>query len=236
MGWQAPNLARARFENLRPLTRISVLLAALALAATAWNAKTWMETGAIGAEKAAELARLNRETTEANARIATLEDDLRAADLEAENERTQFLNQRIAERAFSWNLLLDRLVEAMPPGVRLRQLSPAVERPGGRSRAAARTAGPETVSLRVAGEAEDDEALLEFVDRLFADEHFRAPDLAGESTREDGLLQFQLAVRYLPGDLPAPGADAGRADAVETPAPAAPAGGAAGAGAGKAGP
>lgn len=205
MSWQAPNLARARFENLRPLTRVSTLLAVLALAATAWNSTTWVRAGAIGAEKTAELGRLNRETAEANARISTLEDDLRAADLESENERAAFLNQRIAERAFSWNLLLDRLVEAMPAGVRLRQLSPASEpRSARRTANPIRAPGPETVTLRVSGEAEDDEALLALVDRLFADVHFRAPDLAGETTREDGLIQFELAVRYLPGDVAAP--------------------------------
>lgn len=209
MSWQAPNLARAPFENLRPLTRVSALLAALALVATVWNAATWARTGAIGAEKAAELDRLNRETAEANARIATLEEDLRAADLEAENERAEFLNERIAERAFSWNLLLDRLVEAMPAGVRLRQLSPANDpQRARRARNAPRPSGPETVTLRVSGEAEDDEALLGLIDNLFADRHFRAPDLASELTREDGLLQFELEVRYLPGDA-APGASGG---------------------------
>lgn len=212
MSWQAPNLARARFENLRPLSRISLLTAAAALALTAWNATTWVRTGAIGAEKAAELERLTRETAEARARVATLEADLRAADLEAENERAEFLNQCIAERAFSWNLLLDRLVAAMPTGVQLHQLSPSVAPRGrGRSRVAASAIEPEKVGLKISGQAEDDEALLELVDRLFGDPHFRAPDLASESTRDDGLVQFNLAVQYLPGD------DARRAEAEDAP-------------------
>ena len=211
MSWQAPNLARARFENLRPLRRISLLLAAAALVLTAWNAATWVRTGALGAERAAELERLTRETSQARARIATLEADLEAADLEAENERVEFLNHRIAERAFSWNLLLDRLVEALPAGVRVRQLSPSVARRGAAPRrAGSREREVETVGLRVSGEAEDDEALLELVDNLFGNPHFRAPDLGSETTRDDGLVQFGLEVQYLPGDEP------------PAPAPAAP--------------
>jgi Tfp pilus assembly protein PilN len=217
VSWQAPNLARSRFENLRPLRRISLLLAACALALTAWNAAVWVRTGALGAERSAELARLTSETAEARSRVATLEADLEAADLETENERVEFLNHRIAERAFSWNLLLDRLVEALPAGVRLRQLSPSVERSAaGPRRVAAREREIETVALRVTGEAEGDEALLELVDNLFGNPHFRTPDLAGETTRDDGLVQFSLEVRYLPGEeAPAPAPEAAPADLPE---------------------
>lgn len=209
MTWQAPNLAREPFENSRPARRVALALGLAALALTAWNVGTWWRTGAGAAERAHELERLTSTTAEAKERIATLESDLAAADLEQANEEVEFLNERIDERAFSWNRLLDELVEAMPAGVRLRQLSPRREagRTAGagrrprRERVASAVTEERDVELRIRGDAEDDEALLELVDRLFAHPAFRDPNLAGESRSSAGELTFELSVVYRP-DLP----------------------------------
>jgi Tfp pilus assembly protein PilN len=217
MSWQAPNLAHHPFENLRPVRRTALVFWLAAVGLTGWNVTTWYAAGAGAKEKTAELARLQRETREASARVDTLEHDLAGADLEAENKRTAFLNARIAERVFSWNLLLDRLVETLPEGVRLRQLSPDAGRRDARA-----TQGIETVALSISGEAQDDDALLEFIDRLFADPRFGRPDLARQATRDDGIVQFELAVEYQPGSEKSPpqppaGAVAPHAAAPTTP-------------------
>jgi hypothetical protein len=233
--WQAPNLASDRFVNLRPPRRLALGLAILALGLTAWNAGTWWRSGASDAARAAELETLLTATREARARTETLERDLAATDLEAFNEEAAFLNARIAERVFSWNRLFDHLTEVMPRGVRLRQLAPV--RTTETSRGAARTRrsavpsrrpvdspADETVTLSIGGEAEDDEALFEFVDRLFADDRFLAPDLSRQSTTAGGQVSFDLSVGYLlPGGagLP-PTADSAagpQPDSAAAPAP-----------------
>lgn len=201
MSWQAPNLSAHRFENLRPVHRVGMLLGALALLLTAWNAGTWWRTGAGAAEKRAELERLNTEASQARARVETLERDLTTVDLEAENRQARFLNARIDERAFSWNGLLDDLNEAMPRNVRLRQLSPQREIRRGEEtaqRAARERAGPRTVALRIDAEAETGEAVLEFVDALFAHPRFAEPNLMRETERPTGLVEFDLTVEYRP--------------------------------------
>lgn len=210
MSWQAPNLAREPFENLRPVRRISALIASIALALTAWNVGTWWRVGAGAAEKVAEHERLTTDAAAARARIATLEGDLGAADLEARNREAEFLNDRIAERTFSFNRLLDRLVETMPRGVRVHSLTPqrdAVERSSSRAgsvrRSAPSSASSGLVTLKIDGEAQDDEALLEFVDRLFAHPAFLDPDLASESRTSTGGLEFALTVAYRPEAEPA---------------------------------
>lgn len=210
MTWQAPNLAHEPFENRRPARRLGLLLGLAALGLTAWNVGTWWRTGTGAAERAHELERLTVSTVEARERIATLETDLAAADLQRANAEAQFLNERIDERTFSWNRLLDDLVEALPPGVRLRQLSPQLERDrtvGGTSRA--RRGAPASVDernvwLRIRGEAEDDEDLLEFVDRLFAHLAFSEPNLAGENRASSGVISFDLTVIYRPDRTSAP--------------------------------
>jgi Tfp pilus assembly protein PilN len=199
MSWQAPNLATEPFENLRPVRRISGLLLLAALALTAWNVGTWLRAGSGIAARTAELDRLESETAQSRARIATLDQNLAAADIEGANREAEFLNQRIAERTFSWNLLLDRLVDTLPAGVRLRQLAPTSQRNGSTSlRTRSAEPGGETVTLSISGEAQDDDALLELVDHLFADPGFLHPNLARESETNAGLVQFNLTVDYRP--------------------------------------
>jgi hypothetical protein len=197
VSWLGPDLARRPFVNLRPVHRTATALTALAVLLTAWNVFTYERAGSGAAARSAEIARLERESAAARERLATIETDLAARDLDAENRRATFLNARIEERTFSWNLLFDRLAEAQPRQVRLRSLSPRVvgERRGGRG---SRTASVRTpVELRIQGEAEDDESLLEFVDRLFAHPSFDEPDLQTES-RAGGGLSFNLTVVFYP--------------------------------------
>ena len=197
--WQEPNLARAPFVNERPVRRLAVtlwLLFALVGGLAAWQAVASRQATSA---RLAELARLNTEAAAARERAATLERELRGADLPAQNERTAFLNRRLAERAFSWSRLLESVTAVMPRGVRLVRLSP--EGFGSEQRRAGmpvRAAATTRVEMRVSGEAEETEALLEFVDRLFQHPAFDQPNLARESERKDSRIQFELAVAYLP--------------------------------------
>jgi hypothetical protein len=54
------------------------------------------------------------------------------------------------------------------------------------------------VALELAGEAQSGEALLRFVDNLFAHSAFEDPDLAQEAVDEGELIEFTLRAQYLP--------------------------------------
>ncbi len=201
--WQGPNLAGAPFENQRPIERLAALLWILALVAVAIGAWRFHVLERDSGTKASDLARYTTETASARERATALETELEHADLPGLNQRTEFLNRRLTERAFSWNRLLDRLTETLPRGVRLRTLTPqafAKETPASlrRGATAAPAAAVTRVSLRLDGQAEDTEALLEFVDRLFAHPEFDQPNLARESEKKDLLIDFDLSVDYLP--------------------------------------
>ena len=202
MSWQAPNLASQPFLNLRPLRRTAWTLAAAAFLLTAWNVVSYVRAGAGTVSRVAKLEKLETETAAARRKLATIDHGLAAIDLAAENQRAEFLNERIEERSFSWNELFDRLAATLPDGVRLRSLAPKVvsrkERTG-HSRSAATTGGERPpVELTIRGEAEGDDELLAFVDRLFADPAFESPSLHRES-REAGGVAFDLTARYRPG-------------------------------------
>lgn len=218
-----PNLAREPFANTRPLRRLSALLWLLALALAAWNIQAYFASGAGATARRAELERLRTENVESRRRIDTLEADLRRADLERVNLQTEYLNQRIAERAFSWNLLFDDLVAVMPRQVRVQRLAPEGFRDDRATRAGrAPHSAERRVALRISGEAGDDESLLEFVDRLFAHPAFDAPNLASESRNRTGGLDFELTVGYRPAGAGLGVEDAAAAAAVAVAAPAKP--------------
>ena len=189
MSWQAPNLARDPFVNQRPLVRASAALALIAVVLTGWNVVSYLRAGSGAEAMATEIARLERESAEARSRLATLERDLARLDLAAFNRRAEFVNDRIRERSFSWNLLFTRLAEALPRGVRLASVSPHFGEDA---------PGDAVVELRLRGEAEDGEALLEFVDSLFEHPAFDRPDLNREGQSDSGTTSFDLSVRYLP--------------------------------------
>ncbi len=197
--WQEPNLARAPFVNERPVRRLAIalwVLFALAAGGGIWMSQTVRRESGV---RLADLSRLSAETVTARERAATLEADLRRTDLAAQNVRAEFLNRRIAERSFSWNRLFETLTREMPRGVRLLRLAPeGFTRERGRAPIKAAASDATRVALRITGEAEETEALLEFVDRLFRHPAFGNPNLSRESGRKDFKIQFDLTVDYLP--------------------------------------
>lgn len=194
MSWQAPNLAARPFVNLRPLVRIAGTLAVVALALTAWNLVAFVRAGSGAAAQRAEIARFEREIGAARTRLATVDGDLARRDLAAENRRAVFLNAQIAQRAFGWNALLDRLGEVQPRGVRLRSLKPDLGAATGEGESS-------PVRLRLAAEATDGESMLELVDALFAHAAFADPNLQRER-RTAGGIEFDLEVVYFPAGRP----------------------------------
>jgi Tfp pilus assembly protein PilN len=196
------NLASRPFVNDRPVARVTaalwVLGALLALAAgwSFWGYFAGRE------DQREELASIEAAMEREREAIVGLSRELAAIPLDNQNQRVRFLNQRIAERAFSWSLLFDRLAEILPADVRLLSLAPRVEfgedgRRRGRAAAADEPAPGERVLLQVQAAARRQEAILELLDALFASDSFERPNLAQES-REGGETRFTLSVVYLP--------------------------------------
>lgn len=207
MSWVAPNLARRPFANLRPLRRLAALLWIAALGLTVWNVVSTNRAGSDAAARRAELERLDAATDGARARLATIDADLARRDLAAQNELVRFLNERIERRTFSWNRLLDHLAEVTPADVRILDLQPRpLDRAdeGGRPISAEGLAAERSaraVALRISADARDAEAMLEFVDRLFAHPAFERPNLSREA-RQGASTGFEVTTTYDPEAAP----------------------------------
>lgn len=228
------NLARRPFLNSRPVVRVSLLLWLLGLLLLLGNVSLFWSYRERSADKRAQIARGEAQIELMRNAAAQLQHKLDSFDLEAQNQRVDFLNKQIQERTFSWSQLLDRIAERLPNDVRLNRLSPLTgdkaERERVRStRRTSRTG--DQVPLAITGETRNDEALLSFVDRLFK-APFSDPNLIHEEREEDGkLVKFEISVQYRPGPPPATPGAAGSAPRIEelpmpgaaaVPAPGAP--------------
>jgi Tfp pilus assembly protein PilN len=200
------NLARRPFVNGRPVTRVGLLLWLLGGLLLLGNVFVYVSYVAGTGEKRVELAKVVQQKETEQRTIAQLNDRFASLDLARQNEQVDFLNEKIAERTFSWSQLFDRLAKLMPADVRLTRLSPrgVVDTEVDRRRRGAppprKKGQDDRVTLAIGGEAKSDQALLKFVDNLFADPAFLEPDLT-QQTKEGGgkdVIKFDLRVGYLP--------------------------------------
>ncbi len=190
------NLARQPFVNSRPVRRLVLVLWLLSVVLLAANLFLYTRHFSGQEERRERLTALDELERSERQRLAELESELAAADLEWQNRQVAFLNRRIAERVFPWSRLFDRLTEALPRQVRLTRLRPRYGREGLPGAAAK---GEETVNLDLTAEAQTEEAILEFVNALFEHPAFRSPNLESEMRRGGSpVTEFALTVTYLP--------------------------------------
>jgi hypothetical protein len=196
------NLARRPFANGRPVVRVSVLLGLLGMMLLFSNVAGYWRYLAESEAKRAERDALSAQREQVERRIGDLARQLQSFDLDRQNQQVLFLNQRIAERTFSWSTLLDRLSRELPSDVRLIALAPTSTAARSRNLAAtSSTKKPsigERIPLVIEGQAKSVQAMLQFVDRLFARAEFVDPNPQSQQEDEKGLIKFKLSVDYLP--------------------------------------
>lgn len=199
------NLARRPFLNSRPVVRVSLILLLLGLLLLLVNVTLFWSYLSSSEDKRAEIARGAEEIDRRQAEVRQLDSRLASIELTELNEEITFLNGKIRERTFSFNLLLDHLAKVLPNDVRLNRLDPELGEParGARGRRGSRRATvPEgQVELVITGETRDIEALDRFVANLFAPP-FANPDLVRYEQSEDGsnIVRFEVTVQYVPGN------------------------------------
>jgi Fimbrial assembly protein (PilN) len=198
------NLSRRPFLNSRPVVRVSLLLWLLGLLLLLGNVSLFWSYLSESKDKRAEVARGEQAIQQRQKEAQELENRLDGINLKDLNAEIRFLNEKIAERAFSWNLLFDHLSRVMPNDVRLSRLTPVTgeqARRAGRSSGRARQSQVQDgrVTLQILGDARSDEALDLFVKNLFA-LPFANPNLAREERLEqEDVVKFELTVEYIPG-------------------------------------
>ncbi len=200
------NLSHRPFLNSRPVVRVSLLLLLLGLGLLMWNVVQFQRYLSESADKRAQIEKGVREIASQQKVNDDLQGRLAALPLGQMNQRVEFLNEMIAERTFSWSLLLDRLTDTLPKDVRLVRLTPRLSRDEQQRQRNRRRTEDEVrrVPLEISAESRgDDNAHLQLVDNLFAHPAFDDADLTRqEQVEETNLLRFEVTVQYIPGGAP----------------------------------
>jgi hypothetical protein len=108
-----------------------------------------------------------------------------SVNLKTLNTQTSYINLQIAERAFSWTLLLDELERTVPSDVRLLTLNPSTSKDG-----------TTTLSLQCVAKTQD--GMVKMLRGLLNNPKFRGAFPTTERRTETGEYEFALKVQYLP--------------------------------------
>jgi type IV pilus assembly protein PilN len=180
-----PNLASRPYRDYRPVWALAAAVLLLTGALFAYNVQTAWRYFATTQETRAEIGALEEEIAKERARAADARQALEGYDTATLRKRSMFVNDRIAERAFSWSGLLDDLESVVPNDVRLVRLNPNPADTGGY-----------VISMDCF--AKTDEGMVDFIRALFANPKFARPTPTLESVAEGGTYRFSLNVHYQP--------------------------------------
>lgn len=193
------NLASRPFVNRRPVQRISLFIWAAGLLLAVVNGFLFWDYLSGQGETESGLQDVVAQLEEESALLQSAQDRLVGLETDELNSKIEFVNLRIQQRTFSWSRLFDVLATTLPDEVRLTSLAPRFEEASQRRRRRGAASSPDEVLLEVRGEAKSSEALLSFLDRLFAHPAFGNPDLHQEAARLDrNVIVFSVSTSFRP--------------------------------------
>lgn len=181
------NLSARPYRDYRPVYAAVVVMSLLTAFLMLNNVETYYryihETRSTRAKIAAVEAQA--QTEKQNAALAQRR--LEQIDVARLDAQTNFINAKLAERAFSWSALLDQLETILAEDVRLDSVSPSFTQEG-------------PIHLSLSFEAKDGDGMIDTINSMHADPRFRNPFPSSESKSEKGY-RFNLTVQYLPDNL-----------------------------------
>ena len=178
------NLASRPFRDYRPVYAAVVLMALLTAFLALNNVDTFLRYRTETKATRANIAKLELQIADEQRRTETFAQRLRGVDLKLLASQTEFANAQLAERAFSWSELLDRLEKVLPNDVRLLSVIPSFDKDG-------------LVHLSMTCITKTGEGLTATINRFNADPHF-ANAFPLSETAEGTEYHFILGVDYRP--------------------------------------
>lgn len=178
------NLAARPYRDYRPLYAVVVAASLLIAFLMLNNIDTYYRYVRETRTTREEIETLERQIRAERARTEVAANQIASIDLEALGQQTRFINSRLAERAFSWSELLERLETVLPRDVRLISIAPSFSDDG-------------TVKLSLMCEAKTPDGMVMTIDRFNSSTHF-ANAFPGSDSSSDSGHRFNLTVNYRP--------------------------------------
>lgn len=179
------NLAAKPYRDYRPFTLVMAAGALLFFGLAYVNVDTYLRYKTATKQTTAKIAGLDgliaeehHKTDEVNGRIGKVDVKLLQA-------RTAFANVQLAERAFSWSELLDRLEHVLPDDVRIEGVAPKFEKGG-------------LVHLALNCHGKGTDSMVRTIGSFNRDPHFANAFPKVETREENKEFRFELDVDYRP--------------------------------------
>lgn len=184
------NLAARPYRDYRPVYAVVVVLSLLIAFLMLNNIDTYYRYLRDTRTTFQKIATLGGQAEAERNRAQQADAQLRGINLAALDQDTRFINARLAERAFSWSELLDRLESVLPDDVRVRSIAPSFSKNG-------------LVHLELACDAKTTSGMIETVNRFMKDKNFTNAFPRTESQTSQTSYTFNVAVDYKPS-IPRP--------------------------------
>jgi len=188
------NLATRPYEDLRSFfLRWGVLLAVMLAITAALVYKGfdgWRHTRDVGhsiAEKETAMSRMDREINSAQV-------TLNQPNNKTLRDQSEFLNELIARKAFSWTQVFSNLEQMMPARLHVVSIQPELDEQN-------------QLELKMTVSGDSRERVVELLRNMEESEQFRAPQLSSESVEQQGRMNFQITALYVPHAAAPQGAD-----------------------------
>jgi hypothetical protein len=177
------NLASRPYRDYRPVYAVVVVMSLLIALLMLNNVDTYYRYKTETKTTRATTASLEQQADQEKVRAAAVAAQLQSFNLIALGNETRFINARLAERAFSWSELLDRLEDVLPRDVRIGHITPSFSK--------------DLVHLEMNCDSKTTDGMLNTITNLQKDPHFANPFPHNEATTEKGFT-FAIGVDFKP--------------------------------------
>ncbi|HEY2090924.1 MAG TPA: hypothetical protein VGJ81_03475 [Thermoanaerobaculia bacterium] len=178
------NLSSQPYRDYRRVYAVVVVMSLLIALLMLNNIDTYYRYTTETKSTRATIEKLDLQAQQEKTRAQAADNQLHSFDLIALGNETHFINARLAERAFSWSELLDRLEDILPKDVRINNIAPSFQR-------------SEFVHLEMSFDAKTPEGMLNTITNLQKNRQFVNPFPHNESQNEKGFA-FTVGVDFKP--------------------------------------
>src|SRR5262249_37972013 len=155
-------LASRPYRDYRPVYAVVVIMSLAIALLMLNNIETYYRYVVDTQSTRDKITHLNAEADQERRTAAAADAQLQHVDLASLDAETKFINARLAERAFSWSELLDRLERVLPDDSRIKAISPQFQKSG-------------LVHLELVFDGKAADTYLHTLNSLIADPHFANP-------------------------------------------------------------
>jgi Tfp pilus assembly protein PilN len=178
------NLAARPYRDYRPLYAVVVATSILIAFLMLNNVDTYYRYVRDTRKTREEIARIEAQTQQERRRTDAANNQIKTIDLVSLSKESKFINTQLAERAFSWSELLDRLEAVLPGSIRITSVAPSFSDNG-------------LVHLTLSCEGKSPDSMLATISRLQRDPHFSNP-FPTMQNNTGTVYQFGIGVDYRP--------------------------------------